>query len=199
MNYPSLQVEAYLFWGFEYFSVLNLWQEAHAKYTEAEKLIKLQPDSYIEERARLFIGLGQVALAQNNLIVAKDFLEKADSLIDEKNLIWWRPIADYFLGIWSLLQNDDHIAKSYFLAGLNASENGCPDFKPMCYLELAKCEGRGAKQVEYLKSCIDSARKHSRFADKNDCLKGAGTMLLAYEQPELKKLGEEILSEVADI
>ena len=195
MNYPSLQVEALLFWGFEYFSVLQQWQEARAKYEEAQKLIELQPDSYIEEKARLLIGLGQVELSTNNLEAAKQFLEKATKLIDEKKLIWWRPIADYFLGISTLQEKNNAVAKKYFLAGLSASEIGCPDFMPMHYLELAKLEQKGLNQRKLLVNCIETAKERSRFTDKVDCLREAGQMLLAYDQqPELFELGENSIN-----
>jgi class 3 adenylate cyclase/tetratricopeptide (TPR) repeat protein len=196
MNYPTLQVEAYLFWGFEYCSVLNQWQDARQKYDEAKKLIDLQPNSYIEEKARLFIGLGQVELFEKNLEAAKQVLDKADKLINEKNLIWWRPIADYFLGIYSLNNNDEVEAKKFFLAGLESSKIGSPDFKPLHFLELARIEENGLKQIEYLMNCIESAKKQSRYSDKVYCLREAGSMLLTYEQPELLELGNATISEV---
>jgi predicted ATPase/class 3 adenylate cyclase len=93
MNYPGLQVETYLFWGFEYSSVLGNWQEARVQFGEAAKIIDRQPDSYIEERARLLIGMGQVELNEGNLEKAETLLHEAMALIETKELTGWRPVA----------------------------------------------------------------------------------------------------------
>ncbi|MCA9916991.1 MAG: tetratricopeptide repeat protein [Anaerolineales bacterium] len=195
MNYPSFQVEAYLFWGFEYFSVLNQWSEAREIYNKAKHLIDLQPDAYIEEKARLYIGLGQVELFEGNHKISEEFLKKSDELIAEKNLVWWRPITDYFLGIFSLKIKNAEMAKKCFLSGLEASKIGCPDFKGLFYLELAKLEKEKTNKANYLINCIKNSKKHARYSDKKRCLYEAGSMLLAFEEQEFKSLGHAALLE----
>ena len=194
MNYPSLQVEAHLFWGFEYFGVLQKWQEARKQYEEAERLIDLQPDSYIEEKARLLAGLGQVEIHSGSLAKAKIYLRDSYKLIDEKELIWWRPIAEYFLGIVSKLEGNAVQASRYFQKSLSSSQNGCPDFKPLVYLELANLELEVEKREDLLEECILSARHRSRYGDKILCLENAGFLLSKSDKDRLRLLGEESLA-----
>ena len=199
MNYPSLQVEAHLFWGFEYCGVLRQWEEARMHYGEAEKLIDLQPESYIEERARLLTGLGQVEIYSGNLLEAKEYLEESCKLIDEKELIWWRPIAEYLLGVVLKLENNNVMARAYFRRSLTSSQNGCPDFMPLVFLELANLEGNVEKREKLLEKCILSAKNRSRYGDKMFCLEKAGLLLSKSSNDRLRKLGEECLAWIEDI
>ena len=194
MNYPSLQVEAYLFWGFEYYSVLNEWADARSVYDEAKSLIELQPDSYIEEKARLYIGMGQVELNTGNISVARNYLENAATQIKNKHLSWWQPIAEYFLGICAVKENEVIEAKNYFLAGLESSDIGCPDFKGLFYLELASLENEPENLVSYLKNCLQYA-KYARFSDRKYCFEQAGARLSSLDEQESRVLGETALSQ----
>ena len=97
MNYPSLQAETYLFWGYEYSSVLEHWEDARAQFAEVAKIVERQPDSYIEERARLLIGLGQVELSEGYLEKAEYLLQEAKGIVETRDLNWWRPVVDDLL------------------------------------------------------------------------------------------------------
>lgn len=193
MNYPSLQVEAHLFWGFEYFGVLQQWQEARRQYEKAENLIDQQPDSYVEEKARLLAGLGQVEIHSGSLSKAKEYLEASYKLIDEKELIWWRPIAEYYLGLVLRLEGDIAKAQIYFQRSLSSSKNGCPDFKPLVFLELANLQASVEKREALLKACILAAKNRSRYAEKKYCLENAGDLLSKSDNDRLRSLGEESL------
>ena len=190
MNYPSLQVETLLFWAFEYSSVLGEWQRAQSQYEEARQLIELQPDSYIEEQARLYIGLGQVEINNDNLEVAETYLTLSENLIKEKELVWWKPIAYYFLGCVYKLQDELEKSYKYFGEGLSASEFGCPDFNSVLLLELAQFEAKASSRDELFKQSIMAAKKRARFLEKVYCLERAGRILKESEDASMRKLGE---------
>ncbi|HUM71446.1 MAG TPA: hypothetical protein PLK31_21665, partial [Chloroflexota bacterium] len=61
------------------------------------KIIGRQPDSYIEERARLLIGLGQVELSEGYLEKAEQLLQEARTLVEAKDMNWWRSVVDDLL------------------------------------------------------------------------------------------------------
>ncbi len=194
MNYPSLQVEAHLFWGFEYFSALQKWGEAKIQYEEAKKFIDLQPESYIEETARLLIGLGQVEIYSGSVSRAKQYLENSYKLIDEKELIWWRPFAEYFLGIVFNLEGDSLRAISYFQKSLSSSADGCPDLRALVYLELAALEAAADKSEKLLEKSVIAAKRRSRFGDRLICFENAGLLLSKSENDRLRILGDDCLS-----
>mgnify|MGYP002622782712 CR=1 FL=1 len=196
MNYPSLLVEAHLFWGFEYFCPLQQWQQAKSQFEQAQTLIDLQPESYIEERARLWVGLGQVEAFSGSLTEAKKFLSDAYHLIQERELIWWLPIVEYFLGVVSQRQGERVEATSYFRRSLSSAKEGSPDFNALVYLGLAELETNLQKREEFLEKTVMTARSRSRFGDKLVCFDRAGRLLLGSRDGRLKKLGEKCLAAV---
>jgi len=134
-------VETYLFWGFEYSNVLGKWQDARIQFGEAEKIISHQPDSFVEERARLLIGLGQVELCEGNLSLAENLLQEAIELIENRDLVWWRPVADYFMGRLYLSKGEKALARICFERGLAAlAQTGSPDYKMLILSELSQLE-----------------------------------------------------------
>lgn len=194
MNYPSLLVEAHLFWGFEYFCPLQQWDKAKEQFEQAQKLIDLQPESYIEERARLLIGLGQAEIFSGSLSRAKKYLADAHESINERELIWWRPVVEYFLGVVYKRQGDLAEAESYFHNSLSSAEEGAPDFNSLVYLDLAELETNPLKREDLLEKSVLAARSRSRFSDKMVCFEKAGRLLLRSKDGRLKKLGEECLT-----
>ncbi|MCL4265014.1 MAG: AAA family ATPase [Anaerolineae bacterium] len=191
MNYPSLWVETRLFWGFEYYCALEDWEQAHYQFEQASELIDLQPEGFNEERVRLLLGLGLVDLKRGFLPEAQARLSEADSLINEKGFVWWRPVADYFLGLLWLQKQEPETAKRYFDQGQEATEQaGCPDYKPLILLQLALLE-KSEKQVDYLEQCVAAANKRSRYLDRIRCLKEAGNHLMRY--PSLYESGQKCL------
>ncbi|MBK8901871.1 MAG: tetratricopeptide repeat protein [Anaerolineaceae bacterium] len=193
MNYPSLQVEAHLFWGFEYYSPLQKWDEAKVQYEAAKQLIDLQPESYIEETARLLVGLGQVELNSGNTLAAKQYLQDAYKLMNDKDLIWWQPVAEHFLGIVFKLEGNFFEAINWFERSLSASEDGCPDFKCFTFLELASFASGPEEREALLEKSILSATERSRFMDKVACYKTAGPLLAQSRIQRLRTIGENCL------
>ncbi|MCP4360311.1 MAG: AAA family ATPase [Chloroflexi bacterium] len=198
MNYPSLKVETYLFWTFEYSSVLGEWDAVQEKLARVEEIISQQPESYFEENARLLIGWGQLRLHQDEVQQAIDFLERALELIHEKELLWWEPIAYYFLGLALMVLNQREKARLQLLAGLqSASDLGCPDYKPLLLLALAKLEPPGKEQRNILQRCLLAAELRARYADRMICFREAGAILASYDDPSSQQLGRNYLARVA--
>ncbi len=199
MNYPSLQVETHLFWGFEYYCALAEWEQARHQFERASALIDLQPESYGEEKVRLLLGLGQVELMKGSLAVARTRLKEADRLINEKGFAWWRPVADYFLGLLNLHSHTPEKALKHFENGLKAGDDaGCPDYKPLILWQLALLE-TGDKRADYFEQCVAAANKRSRYQDRVTCLKEAGTWMLAQASPRLQALGHTCLKQVNEM
>ncbi|PIE82321.1 MAG: hypothetical protein CSA11_01160 [Chloroflexi bacterium] len=137
MDYPGLQVEAYLFWAFEYSSPLGHWQDARRQFEEAEKLIERQPEVFVEERARLLIGSGQVELNEGYLDRAETLLQEALVLIEDKDLAWWRPVASYFLGCLYQARGEQKRAITFLETSLSELEQlGPADYKQRILAEL---------------------------------------------------------------
>ena len=199
MNYPSLKVETLLFWAFEHSSALGNWTTAKAQYEEARKIIDFQPDSYIEEQARLYIGLGQVELNNGNYAAAERLLKRSRKLIIEKELIWWRPIAEYYLGCVYKFLDKPAKAIETFTFCFTTSYTGCPYFKPLILLELAQLEDDLAQRNRLLVQCIRQAKKRSRFVEKLYCLEQAGQRLVESKGADLREMGENVLAEVHQI
>ena len=195
MNYPGLQVETLLFWAFEHSSVLQKWEKARSQYEEVKEYIELKPESYIEEQARLYIGLGQVELNLHQLNEAESFLVMAESIILEKDLIWWRPIAEYLLGCVYKQQEDFAKAVEYFEKSLQASQIGCPDFRAVTLLELAILQKSSQKKEQLLYESIQYAKIRARYLEKLYCLEQGGRLLLLSEDPEMQDLGREVQNE----
>jgi predicted ATPase/class 3 adenylate cyclase len=194
MNYPSLLVEAHLFWGFEYFSPQNAWDLAKRQFEEAKQLIDLQPESYVEERARLLVGLGEVEINAGSIFKAKAYLQDSYQLINDKELIWWRPIAEYFLGVLYRKDANDVEAKTFLQRSLISAEDGCPDFNPLVLLALAELESSTQKCEALLEKCVSAAKARSRFSDRMICYERAGQMLVKSPQDRLRELGKMCLS-----
>jgi tetratricopeptide (TPR) repeat protein len=199
MNYPSLLVEAHLFWGFEYYCQLQQWQSAKGQFEQAQRLIDLQPESYIEERARLLIGLGQVEIFSGRLSKAMKLLHDAYDLIDERELIWWRPLVEYYLGIVYKNQGNIAEAKMYLQSSLVSAKEGSPEFNSLVYLDLAELETDLHTREELLEKSVLTARSRSRFGDKMVCLEKAGRLLLESKDGRLRKLGEECVAAATEL
>ncbi|MCA9943126.1 MAG: tetratricopeptide repeat protein [Anaerolineales bacterium] len=199
MNYPSLLVEAHLFWGFEFYCPLQQWDKAKAQFEQAQKLIELQPDSYIEESARLWASLGQVEIHSGTISEAKAYLQKSYELIQAKELIWWQPVVEYFLGLVSKEEGNLHEAKAFFEDSLVSAKEGCPDFNSLVFLELAEMEVDDSNREALLEKCILTARDRSRFGDKLICFERAGRQLAGSENGRLAKLASECLAMVNQV
>lgn len=171
-------LEVTLLQAYEYYSALGAWDEASILLQQAQSLIAHWPELNLESQARLFIALGQVALAQQRLPEAQNYLVDALSLVDEKNLAWWRPVAYYFSGKVQLALGEGARALALLRMGETAVANeGCPDYLPLIYLALAEADP--AQKTAHLQACLEAVQKRARYVDREYCLRTATSELLA--------------------
>ena len=194
MKYPIVQIELHLFWGFEYDIPQKYWENARVHFENADGLISEHPESYLEEKIRLCLGLAEIELNVGSLMEARKFLDEAYSLIEEKELYWWFPVALHQKGKLELAQNHKGNARQAFLKGLEEinAGRGMPDFRPLLILELGKLAS-GEEEKDYLLECLKEAEKRSRFSDKLICFEEAGKLLSLREEESLQKIGLEYL------
>lgn len=173
-------VDNYLLYASEYHLALKQWDEAANYFDLAQNLIQEQPDSYPEEQVRLCIGLVQLELDKGNGDLQKiaELLIKADQLLNSKALAWWIPSVRYFQGV-ALIQGEEFLAaEARFQEGLIAIENqGCPDYLPLIFLELATIAVEKRNEWDYLEQCVVAAKNRARYVDRYRCFNTSGALL----------------------
>lgn len=186
-------VELYLLRGYEHYSALGQWEMALQELEKAQRLILLQANNYPEEQVRLFIGLGQLKLYTNVLSVAEEYLQKALQIINEKVFNWWRPVALYFKGLTQLKAGNFQGALNDFLDGQEAimNDDGCPDYLPLIYLQLALLANDQKEKMALLEKCFQSLKTRIRYIDKKTSLPIIGNLFLVESSQEYQALGQE--------
>ncbi len=192
-------IQAYLLWGFEYSSGQEDWLEARKRLVQVGQLVASQPKEagmYIQGAARLWLGLGVVALNGNHFSQAKTLFEKAVRAIDGRGLHWWRPAALYYLGVVKLAQNQHstEAAAIFEQAKLAVVNGGCPDELPLILLQLAKLEVNESAKLLLLETAVSAAFKRSRFCDKLTCFQEAGELLMNAPLYRHRRLGGSCLA-----
>ncbi|MFO7538185.1 MAG: adenylate/guanylate cyclase domain-containing protein [Chloroflexota bacterium] len=197
MNDEYILIEAYLLWGIEYCLTLGLWEDAAFRLDRAYQLIYAQLDSYPEECTRLHLGLGQLYWQTNKLDAAREEWVHAQTVIHEKNLIWWKTALYYYQAHLQLGLGDTLKAYELFQASIDSVKNGgCPDWLPLANLFLAKLEVDNTERcVYFIKETLNTARQRARYSDKVFCFEEAGNLLLKMSLDEFKKLGEACVEE----
>ncbi len=197
LSYDHLLVETYLVWGYEFSLMLGDLDDAQLRFETVQKLIEAKPDSYHEEKTRLLIGRGYLELKNGYLEQAESNLETAAQAIEEKGFNWWRPAVHYYLALVRLTRKDTAAAQEYLRKGKEATENGGrPDYLPLLLLEQARLASPGEKQLVLLEKCLLSAAARARYGDKIKCYKTAGEMLLTYDDPHWRGMGEAYLAKL---
>ena len=200
MDDESGMVEINLLWGYEYSNVLNEWHDANQHFEEARRLIESRSEDYPEERARLMIGLGELELKRGFIVRAADMFSKAEEIVEDKNLAWWRPIVAYLRGMTSLAQKNIPDAKESFNRALVAvDQEGCPDYLPLILLKLAQLEPDDDQRLNYLERCARSAEVRARYLDRIRCFKEAGALLANCSEPRLRQLGNAYLARAIEL
>ena len=126
--------EAYSLWGFEYSNVVQEWEAAAAQFAQAQRALDERPDAYPEQQVRVWLGQCQMALQQGDIERVVEWLDAADVLVADKNLVWWQSVAAYFRGKYHCLQGDSDAAKDCFARGETAvAQGGSPDYLPLIF------------------------------------------------------------------
>ncbi len=180
-------VDVYLVQGYEFFSALENWDLAQEKFTQAADLIEIRPEDFPEEQARLLIGRGQVQWKMGDLKGAAEGVAKAIQLIEDNNFSWWRPVA-FYLNALILIDSKNVVSAVDYLemAKLAISEEGCPDYSSLIYLQLAKLAKDADEKYLLNQRCLELAEERSRFVDKLVCFHEVGEFFFNREESRKK-------------
>lgn len=171
-------VEVHLLAGLNYFAPLGDVAEARRRFQEVDGLIGARTADFPEETARLRIGWGQVALAEDQPAQALAQLAQAQQIIEADELLWWKPPLFLELGRAHKANGAREAAAVAFRASVTAvADDGCPDYLGPVYLELAQVEADSAKREAYLRQCVQAVQQRARKIDRDRCLQEAARLL----------------------
>ena len=192
-------LQSYLLWGFEYSQGQQDWKEGRRRLVQVGQLVASQPEEagmYVQEAARLWLGLGIVALNTGHLSQAETMLQKALRAVESRKLRWWLPMVLYQLGMVQVARevSVEEIRPFFTKAHHAAANGGCPDDMPLILLQLARLEADEEKRMQLLEACVATATERSRFADKVACFREVGPLLLNAEESRLRRLGGSCLA-----
>ena len=192
-------LQSYLLWGFEYSQGRQDWQEARRRLVQVGQLVASQPEDagmYVQEAARLWLGLGIAALHTGHLSQAETLFQKALRAVESRQLLWWRPVVLYQLGMVQVArQAEGGGIRPFFTSAHQAIANGgCPDELPLILLQLAKLAEDEESRWQLLEASVSAAFRRSRYIDKMICFREAGELLLNADAPRLRRLGGSCLA-----
>lgn len=199
MDDPLGLLRARLVWGLSYCRAQNDWSSAQQQLIEVGEIVAAQranSEMYDLEAARLWLGLGQTALHQEQWEQAWQLLGKAKRVIDGHGLAWWRPQVLYLFGeLYCHDEQDRERAVGVLETAVQAVHNGGnPDELPLIYWKLAEINENPAQKIRYLTQCVEAAEKRARFFDKLACYRAVGPQLAAQDDPTLRVIGEKCLT-----
>ncbi len=167
-------------WGQEYYNALARWDEATIHFVLARDMIEKQGEQFREEKARLLIGVGEMAVQTDRLEEARHCLVEALAIIEEKELHWWRPLAFYWYGRMQVKEGDIAAARRSFQQALEVTaEKGCPDYLTLIWLALAEVTENEAEQTRCLEQSVLTAHQRARYVDRLYCQQRVGEILAA--------------------
>ena len=192
-------LQTYLLWGFEYSQGRQDWYEARRRLVQVGQLVASQPEDagmYVQEAARLWLGLGIVALHTGHLSQAETLFQKALRAVESRKVLWWRPAVLYQLGMVQMARHvDGGEIRPFFTKAYQAISNGgCPDDLPLILLQLAKLAGDEEPRWQLLEASVAAAFRRSRYIDQVVCFQEAGELLLSADVPRLRRLGGSCLA-----
>ncbi len=159
-------LEASLLFGFEYLLPLGSIDEAMTSFEEAGKIIAQLSMDHSEGEARCLIGMGAVLLAKE-FPDALDSLKTAVSIVEEKHYSWWKPAAYFYLGKAYIQRDNIPLGRDAFERAIHAVlHEGCPDYLPLIYLELAKLEEELPEMISQIQLCIQNAQERAKSRDR---------------------------------
>lgn len=198
-------LQAYLLWGYEVSAGARDWQTARRCLVQVGQLVASQPEDsrmYVQEAARLWLGLGVVALHMSGWEQAESLFLKALRAIEQRHLHWWRPAALYYLGLvhQQRPERQRETAVSLFKRALAAvSSGGCPDDKPRILLRLALLADSDSERMQLLEQCVAAAVARTRFIDRLTCFRIAGKELARSDDVRQRQIGHTCLAWVARV
>ena len=197
LNDQRGMLEIYLLMGFDYFIALQDWLNARKANDASNLILQEFPEQFFEAHARWHIAEGQYRLETGSLDIAKTSFERAISIIEEKEIVWWEPAAFYYYGNCFLMFGELGKAKTNYQYALERIESGgCPDYKPLLLLALGQLEQSSSQRFELLRSCLQAAEARSSYRAKKYCLEKASYLLLQANDERSQRLGKISLEKI---
>lgn len=193
-------IEGYLLFGYEYLIATNQLDQAKKYLQDAGQLIDKLSLSSSEEEVRMRIGLSAVRLQQEEFESVERDLSEAIDLLEAKNYSWWKPVAYYYLGRYFSLRGNVEKATESLQTAVEAVKNeGCPDYLPLVYLELARLVEEPALKRDYLKQCLAHSVTRSKHHHKQYCYETGSQLLLKLGDHESNALAEAFKQKLTDL
>lgn len=192
--------DVYVLMGYEYGCSLKQVAQAADCLQSAAGILDLRPNDYAEIRLRWLIGMGYLHLLKKEPFEAVGLFEQAEALLEEREVAWWHPILLYFQGSTFFQIGDVTVAREKLRRAVELSnDRGCPDYKPLIYLQLARLAEDRAEQEELLNKSIQAAWQRSRLIDRIEILRGVGELMVGFLDDFAVKKGREFLSLAVDL
>ena len=193
-------IDVYTVRGYEFHSLLEHWEKANLYFEHAQTLMGDDFSLYKEAYVRLLLGRTQQAIKQEHIQTALKKVQIAQGLIQDYKLLWWEPASLYWLGILQKKEGFNDLAKeTFFLASNYAQKDGCPDYLPLIFLEIANLSTESQSKFYYLEQCISALENRARFYDKIKCYEGIGHILSKQSDLTMQARGFAFLSQSQDM
>jgi tetratricopeptide (TPR) repeat protein len=187
-----------------------LWQEFHqvrGDLTEAQAYLgritqllagqTAEEATTIEIQIRLWLATAQITHQLQRPEQSKSLCQLAIKGCLARHLLWWLPLAYYWLGM-AESDYDQAAASSQFQNALDAvKQGGNPDMLPLISLQLALLETEVERRESYLVACVKAANVRAAYRERIACFRIAGPLLAASTNAELRQMGERCLHLVA--
>jgi adenylate cyclase len=198
MDDESGLIEVHLLWGYEYHLALGHLAAAADHFQQAQALIDRRPEYHLQETVRLLVGQAQLSLRSGALADVAAQLEQANSLIAERELLWWQPAVCHIAGEYYRQQGNLEKARTVWQKGLASIETnyGCPDYLPLLLLGLARLTAAGEARDNLLLDCLKAAEARSRYSDRTACYREAGELLCQSDDANVRAVGKSYLAQV---
>lgn len=182
--------DVYVLMGYEYSCTLQNVDEAHTCFDNAANLLDMPSESYSEIQLRLLIASGYLHILKESVSEAKGLLDQAEALIMQKENAWWHPVLLYYKSkVCQMMGKKDEARHLLQKAAELANDRGCPDYKPVIYLNLALLLENVEEKLAYIEQAVLAAEQRARMQDCIECLSLAGELLQNMADTELQNRG----------
>jgi tetratricopeptide (TPR) repeat protein len=199
MDDPQASMELYLLWQ-EFYRERNELTEAQAYLGRVNQLLTTQTAekaTITEIQIRFWLATAQITHQLQRTEQTKSLCQLALQSCLARNLLWWLPMAHYWLGM-AELDKGEAAASSQFQNALEAVERGGnPDMLPLILLQLALLESEVERRERYLVSSVKAANIRAAYRERIACFRIAGPLLTVSANADLRQMGERCLHLVA--
>ncbi|GJM40144.1 MAG: adenylyl cyclase [Ardenticatenaceae bacterium] len=192
MNDRQGLADVYVLMGYEYSCTLHNLKEAEECFRNAFSLLDTPSESYSEIQLRLLIASGYLQILKGSIKEALEFLDQAEELIKQKENAWWHPVLLYYRSTVCQMMGEEDKARLYLHRAADlANDRGCPDYKPIIYLNLVELEVNRDKKLFYIEQTVNLAEQRARIQDRIKCFGMVGELLQNMEGGIMQEKSEE--------